>query len=172
MDPRGEERLEQTGAIFLGAIVLSQNRAANGSMKDHARPRCGIPDPYVSSKRRTNGVLLHSMRRGVDILRYEMKRRTCNGQSYCAVDMVEGDGLLTIGTAVHVLSLDPARSSRLGSQGNQGPSFQAPRLDNTGHAVEELEETARLYLMLRYMQTQTMTDTQAAEIRRRFPIKI
>jgi len=37
-------------------------------------------------------------------------------------------------------------------------------------AVEELEETARLFLLLRGCKTRWLTPEQAAEIRRRYPI--
>ena len=37
-------------------------------------------------------------------------------------------------------------------------------------AIEELEETARLYLLLRGSEIRPLTTEQAAEIRRRFPV--
>ncbi len=53
---------------------------------------------------------------------------------------------------------------------NHGPIVAGASLDAAVHAVEELEETARLFLLLRDRKTRWLTPDQAAEIRRRYPI--
>jgi ribulose-5-phosphate 4-epimerase/fuculose-1-phosphate aldolase len=52
---------------------------------------------------------------------------------------------------------------------NHGPVVAGATLDAAVHAMEELEETARLYLLLRGEKTRWLTPDQVAEIRRRFP---
>jgi ribulose-5-phosphate 4-epimerase/fuculose-1-phosphate aldolase len=37
-------------------------------------------------------------------------------------------------------------------------------------AIEELEATARLYLLLQGQRVRTLTDAQVADIRRRYPL--
>ena len=52
---------------------------------------------------------------------------------------------------------------------NHGPVVAGASLEAAAGAVEELEETAKLYLLLRGEKTRWLTPNQAAEIRRRFP---
>jgi len=51
---------------------------------------------------------------------------------------------------------------------NHGPVVAGTSLDNAVQATEELEETAKLFLMLRGMATRLLTPEQVAELRRRF----
>jgi len=51
---------------------------------------------------------------------------------------------------------------------NHGPVVSGTSLDNAVQATEELEETAKLFLMLRGMATRLLTPEQVAELRRRF----
>jgi 3-dehydro-4-phosphotetronate decarboxylase len=52
---------------------------------------------------------------------------------------------------------------------NHGPVVAGASLEAAAGAVEELEETAKLYLLLRGEKTRWLTPEQAGEIRRRFP---
>jgi len=52
---------------------------------------------------------------------------------------------------------------------NHGPVVAGPSLEAAVYATEELEETARLFLMLRGQATRFLTPEQVAELRRRFP---
>ena len=52
---------------------------------------------------------------------------------------------------------------------NHGPVVADTTLSAAMDAIEELEETARLYLLLRGQPIRTLTDDQVAELRRRFP---
>jgi ribulose-5-phosphate 4-epimerase/fuculose-1-phosphate aldolase len=52
---------------------------------------------------------------------------------------------------------------------NHGPVVAGTSLDAAVQAIEELEETAKLYLLLHGQRTRWLTDEQTAEIRRRFP---
>ncbi|MEZ5926087.1 MAG: aldolase [Hyphomicrobiaceae bacterium] len=52
---------------------------------------------------------------------------------------------------------------------NHGPVVAGATLEAAGQAIEELEETAKLYLLLRHEKFRFLTPEQAAEIRRRFP---
>jgi 3-dehydro-4-phosphotetronate decarboxylase len=52
---------------------------------------------------------------------------------------------------------------------NHGPVVSGTTLEAAVNATEELEETARLYLMLRGERTRWLTADEVAEIRRRFP---
>ena len=51
---------------------------------------------------------------------------------------------------------------------NHGPVVAGTSLDNAVYATEELEETAKLYLMLQGMATRPLSAEQVAELRRRF----
>ncbi len=51
---------------------------------------------------------------------------------------------------------------------NHGPVVAGTSLENAIHATEELEETAKLYLMLRGMALRLLTPEQVAELRDRF----
>lgn len=52
---------------------------------------------------------------------------------------------------------------------NHGPVVAGKSLDAAVYSAEELEETARLYLMLRQEKTRFLTDAQVAQLRERFP---
>jgi ribulose-5-phosphate 4-epimerase/fuculose-1-phosphate aldolase len=51
---------------------------------------------------------------------------------------------------------------------NHGPVVAGTSLEAATYATEELEETARLFLMLRGQAIRTLTPEQVAELRRRF----
>lgn len=53
---------------------------------------------------------------------------------------------------------------------NHGPVVAGATLEDAVYASEELEETARLYLMLRGMATQPLSPEQVAVLRERFPV--
>ena len=53
---------------------------------------------------------------------------------------------------------------------NHGPVVAGTSLDAAVGAVEELEETAKLFLLLRNEKTRWLTPEQAADIRKRYPI--
>lgn len=52
---------------------------------------------------------------------------------------------------------------------NHGPVVAGKSLDEAVYAAEELEETARLFLMLRGEKTRFLTQAQVADLRIRFP---
>lgn len=52
---------------------------------------------------------------------------------------------------------------------NHGPVVAGKDLDSAAYAAEELEETAKLYLMLRDKPTRFLTAGQAAGLRERYP---
>ncbi|MEX2650381.1 MAG: 3-oxo-tetronate 4-phosphate decarboxylase [Alphaproteobacteria bacterium] len=52
---------------------------------------------------------------------------------------------------------------------NHGPVVAGPSLDAAANAIEELEETAKLFLLLRRERTRWLTPEQVAELRGRFP---
>ena len=52
---------------------------------------------------------------------------------------------------------------------NHGPVVAGTTLAAATDAIEELEETARLYLMLRHEKVRHLTAEEVAEIRKRFP---
>jgi ribulose-5-phosphate 4-epimerase/fuculose-1-phosphate aldolase len=54
---------------------------------------------------------------------------------------------------------------------NHGPVVAGDSLDAAVNAIEELEETAKLFLLLRQEKTRFLTPDQVAEVRRRFPVK-
>lgn len=51
---------------------------------------------------------------------------------------------------------------------NHGPVVAGTSLDAATHAIEELEETAKLHLLLHGRMTRPLTPEQVAELRRRF----
>ncbi len=51
---------------------------------------------------------------------------------------------------------------------NHGPVVAGTSLEDTVYATEELEETARLFLMLKDMKTRYLTDRQVAALQDRF----
>jgi ribulose-5-phosphate 4-epimerase/fuculose-1-phosphate aldolase len=54
---------------------------------------------------------------------------------------------------------------------NHGPVVAGESLEAAVNAIEELEETAKLFLLLRQERTRWLTPEQAAEVRRRYPVK-
>lgn len=52
---------------------------------------------------------------------------------------------------------------------NHGPVVAGSSLSAATDAIEELEETARLFLLLRSQPIRMLTDSHVAELRRRFP---
>jgi ribulose-5-phosphate 4-epimerase/fuculose-1-phosphate aldolase len=52
---------------------------------------------------------------------------------------------------------------------NHGPVVAGSSLDAAGHAMEELEETAKLFLLLRGQRTRPLTADQTADLRAHFP---
>lgn len=52
---------------------------------------------------------------------------------------------------------------------NHGPVVAGASLEEAVYATEELEETARIFLLLRGRRTRWLTPAQAEDIRRRFP---
>ena len=54
---------------------------------------------------------------------------------------------------------------------NHGPVVAGDSLETAVNAIEELEETAKLFLLLRHEKTRWLTPEQAAEVRRRYPTK-
>ena len=54
---------------------------------------------------------------------------------------------------------------------NHGPVVAGNSLEAAVNAIEELEETAKLFLLLRQEKTRFLTPEQVAEVRRRFPAK-
>ncbi len=52
---------------------------------------------------------------------------------------------------------------------NHGPVVAGTSLDAAVGAIEELEETARLFLLLRREKTRWLTPAQVADVRRRYP---
>ena len=55
---------------------------------------------------------------------------------------------------------------------NHGPVVAGTSLEDAVYATEELEETAKLYLLLRDLRTRPLTAEQVAELRKRFPTKV
>jgi ribulose-5-phosphate 4-epimerase/fuculose-1-phosphate aldolase len=52
---------------------------------------------------------------------------------------------------------------------NHGPVVAGASLSAAVNAIEELEETARLYLLLHGRPTRYLTPEQVADLRKRFP---
>jgi len=52
---------------------------------------------------------------------------------------------------------------------NHGPVVSGKTLRDAVHATEELEETAKLFLMLRGVRTRPLTEEQIADLKRRYP---
>lgn len=55
---------------------------------------------------------------------------------------------------------------------NHGPAVAGASLEDAVHATEELEETAKLFLMLRGQATRPLNADQVADLARRFPRRI
>lgn len=62
-----------------------------------------------------------------------------------------------------------AQSSRAVLLANHGPIVSGRNLDAAVHATEELEETAKLFLMLRGQRTRCLSEPQRQELLARFP---
>ena len=62
-----------------------------------------------------------------------------------------------------------ARESRSVLLANHGPVVSARGLDDAVAATEELEETARLFFLLRGSRTRLLTGEQVREIEQAFP---
>jgi ribulose-5-phosphate 4-epimerase/fuculose-1-phosphate aldolase len=54
---------------------------------------------------------------------------------------------------------------------NHGPVVAGSSLEDAVYATEELEETAKIFLLLREVKTRPLTGEQVEELRRRFPVK-
>ncbi len=54
---------------------------------------------------------------------------------------------------------------------NHGPVVAGDSLEAAVNAIEELEETAKLFLLLRQEKARFLTPEQVAEVRRRYPAK-
>lgn len=54
---------------------------------------------------------------------------------------------------------------------NHGPVVAGRTLADAVYAVEELEETAKLFLALQGMKTRPLTDEQVADLKKRFPVQ-
>ncbi len=52
---------------------------------------------------------------------------------------------------------------------NHGPVVAGTSLEDAVYATEELEETARLHLMLKGMKTRFLTEAQVTALREQFP---
>jgi ribulose-5-phosphate 4-epimerase/fuculose-1-phosphate aldolase len=55
---------------------------------------------------------------------------------------------------------------------NHGPVVAGTSLEDAVYAAEELEETAKLYLLLHGRRTRPLTAAQVAELKKRFPSKV
>jgi ribulose-5-phosphate 4-epimerase/fuculose-1-phosphate aldolase len=55
---------------------------------------------------------------------------------------------------------------------NHGPVVAGTSLEDAVYATEELEETAKLYLLLHGRRTRPLTAAQVAELKKRFPSKV
>ncbi len=54
---------------------------------------------------------------------------------------------------------------------NHGPVVAGNTLMDAVHALEELEETAKIFLALRGMETRPLTESQVDEIKRRYAFR-
>ncbi|MGY9106860.1 MAG: class II aldolase/adducin family protein, partial [Alphaproteobacteria bacterium] len=52
---------------------------------------------------------------------------------------------------------------------NHGPVVAGKSLEDAVYATEELEETAKLFLMLKDAKTRFLTDAQVATLKEKFP---
>ena len=55
---------------------------------------------------------------------------------------------------------------------NHGPVVSGTTLESAVYAVEELEETAKLFLLLRGLPVRTLTESQIAELRDVFKLDL
>jgi ribulose-5-phosphate 4-epimerase/fuculose-1-phosphate aldolase len=72
-------------------------------------------------------------------------------------------------TSLEQLAEATAATHRCFLLANHGSVVAGPDLASAADAAEELEETARLFLMLRGLSTRPLTDTQVADLNRRYP---
>lgn len=54
---------------------------------------------------------------------------------------------------------------------NHGPVVAGPDLDSAVYATEELEETAKLFLLLHGRRTRPLTEAEVEELHERFPVR-
>jgi ribulose-5-phosphate 4-epimerase/fuculose-1-phosphate aldolase len=54
---------------------------------------------------------------------------------------------------------------------NHGPVVAGSSLEAAVDAIEELEATARLYMLLRHERCRTLTPAQVADVGARYPIR-
>lgn len=64
---------------------------------------------------------------------------------------------------------EQAKTARSLLLANHGPVVAAKSLDAAVNSIEELEETARLFLILKDLPTRFLTEQQCGELNRRFP---
>lgn len=64
---------------------------------------------------------------------------------------------------------EQAKTARSLLLANHGPVVAAKSLDAAVNSIEELEETARLFLILKDLPTRFLTEQQCEELNRRFP---
>lgn len=55
---------------------------------------------------------------------------------------------------------------------NHGPVVAGSSLEDAVYATEELEETAKLFLLLKDIETRPLTTAQIADLEKRFPTKV
>jgi len=79
---------------------------------------------------------------------------------YAPGDMQLADAVRGLASKHHALLL-----------ANHGPVVGGSSLAAAADAIEELEATAKLYLLVRGQELRRLSDTQIADIRRRYPIK-
>ena len=79
---------------------------------------------------------------------------------YAPGDMALADAVRGLASKHHALLL-----------ANHGPVVGGSSLAAAADAIEELEATAKLYLLVRGEKLRTLTDAEIADIRRRHPIK-
>lgn len=63
-----------------------------------------------------------------------------------------------------------AKTARGALLANHGPVIGGKDIDSAVNAIEELEETAKLFLMLRGMPTRMLTEDQVASLKQKFSI--
>jgi ribulose-5-phosphate 4-epimerase/fuculose-1-phosphate aldolase len=77
---------------------------------------------------------------------------------YLPGDVTLGDAIREVAGRHHAVLL-----------ANHGPVIAGKDLEAAVYATEELEETARIFLMLQGRKLNTLTRAQVAELQRRFP---
>jgi ribulose-5-phosphate 4-epimerase/fuculose-1-phosphate aldolase len=79
---------------------------------------------------------------------------------YAPGDMALADAVRGLASQHHALLL-----------ANHGPVVGGSSLAAAADAIEELEATARLYLLVRGQKLRLLTDAEIADLRRRYPVK-